>query len=341
VSQRFSIIPARAILDKTLTDLDIRVLGVFGIHADTETGWCFKNQSKIAEELGVARQSVSRSCNRLYAGGYVEARDINAGKSKTGRRSINCYRILMDSKAEPPQAVIDALSPCGDNEPALSPSGDSRCHPSETTVVTPGRQLNVPLRTNPLERNPQTPSGGDLAKIDQAGEKGAPPIPAAPIATQAAHSAPHSPAFETAWRAVPRNGQGGCGPPGGRLEGMASGRMRGCRRVCACRDPEICRSGGAAQCSERPAYAQVAESAPLGGRGDRGGADGAKAGCACSSARCGGRGGDLGIRTCSRRFAYPGSGDVAKSWPLRCASRIWLVQREAEGLNPQPKGNRK
>ena len=97
---RYSIIPARAVLDKNLTDLDIRVLADLGIHTD-QNGWCFKNQSKLADDLGVARQSVNRSLSRLYSAGYVEARDINADKSRRGLRSINCYRVILDSPSGP------------------------------------------------------------------------------------------------------------------------------------------------------------------------------------------------------------------------------------------------
>ncbi len=174
--QRYSIIPARAVLDKNLTPLDIRVLGDLGIHTDKH-GWCFKNQAKIAEELGVARQSVSRSCSRLYKGGYVEAKDINEGKGrKKGLRGINLYKVILDSKEGPESSTKEALSPEGDNGEngsTLSPEGDNRCHPSETTVVSPGFQLNIPLGTTPEERSPLT--GHPASQSGQVhGERGEP-----------------------------------------------------------------------------------------------------------------------------------------------------------------------
>lgn len=163
MSQRFSIIPARAVLDKNLTDLDIRVLAILGIHSD-KNGWCFKNQSKIAEELGVARQSVSRCCARLYAAGYLEARDINEGKKVTGLRSINCYRVICDPKEGPEESTKNAMSPQEDNEAALSPGGFNRCNSEDAAVETPARQLNVPLRTYPLERKGPAGPKSDFGK---------------------------------------------------------------------------------------------------------------------------------------------------------------------------------
>ncbi len=185
--QRYSITPARAVADRRLTDFDFRLLALYGTHAD-KSGWCFLNQARIAERLGVARQSVCRSTTRLAELGYIERRDINStrvesGRAKRGPRSINSYRVIMDAPCGPEPETADALyrgayiaasSPQGDLSPqgdngVLSPAGDTCCPATVTPVVTDGRQLNDPIRTIPLERTlPPTPSGGVAAATESA-----------------------------------------------------------------------------------------------------------------------------------------------------------------------------
>ena len=175
IGPRFSIIPARAILNKSLTDLDIRILGILGIHAD-RSGWCFKNQSKIAEELDVTRRAVNRSIARLASEGLIEKKEFERAKGKSGLRSINTYRILFDDDAGPQQETIEALSPEGDggdvlrlsdlNGSTLGLQGLNSCDPTVSTVGTPGSQLNVPLLTIPLEQSktPLPPKGDDAVE---------------------------------------------------------------------------------------------------------------------------------------------------------------------------------
>lgn len=175
---RFSIIPAVAVCDASLTTLDLRILALLGCHTD-QNGWCFRNQARMAEELGVARRSVNRSIGNLEKRGYLEKRDINqaavdAGRRKKGMRSICVYRVLLDARGEPSQAVIDAQlddeideNPEKTAESSLrlqSPNGwDSRV----STVETPESQLNVPLGTSPFEAATSDPKSDHLQRQQQ------------------------------------------------------------------------------------------------------------------------------------------------------------------------------
>jgi len=236
MTQRFAIISARAVLDPELTDLDIRVLAVLGIHADTDTGWCYRNQAKIAEQLGVARPSVCRSLNRLYDRKYVERHDINAGKPTKGLRSINCYKILLDGPEGPPTLTQDTLSPQGYNASSLSPQSDNRCNPSVTTVVTPGKQLNVPLRTEPVERkippNPPSRGGARASSIPKEARK-----------------PEYGPAFLRAWASYPGSENGTAGP---QAKAWQAWKAEGCEEI----------SSDVAQCIRRYAEAAKKPNAP-------------------------------------------------------------------------------
>lgn len=171
---RLSIVPAVAVGDARLKSIDFRVLALLGCHTD-ENGWCFRNQSKMAEQLGVRRESVNRSIAALEKRGYLEKRDINdaavaAGRRKKALRSICVYRVLLDANKGPTQATVDAHLEAldennGDNasnkqktaESPLCATDHNRCDQGVTTVVTGESQHNDSLITNPLDEEANKP----------------------------------------------------------------------------------------------------------------------------------------------------------------------------------------
>lgn len=68
---RFSIIPGRAAADERMTLSVLRVLAALGRHTNTE-GWCFINQGRLGQELGISRQGVNLAVKRLVEWGYLE-----------------------------------------------------------------------------------------------------------------------------------------------------------------------------------------------------------------------------------------------------------------------------
>ncbi len=91
MSPRFSVIPARAIHE--LDGLDLKVLLMLGTHTDNE-GWCEVSQTKMAELLSKARETINRVIKRLCDAGYVQKLE------PSGRRSICYYRVILD-RGEP------------------------------------------------------------------------------------------------------------------------------------------------------------------------------------------------------------------------------------------------
>lgn len=89
---RFSIIPARAVYDATLSPHALKVLCAIGVHADRH-GWAYPSLKTIGNLIGCSRQAVSGHIKSLISAGYLESR---VQKRKDGGQSSNLYRILMD-----------------------------------------------------------------------------------------------------------------------------------------------------------------------------------------------------------------------------------------------------
>ena len=137
-SIRWLRLPARASTDMRLTGIDCHVLMSIGRNANG-SGWCFFNQGKLAEEMGVPRPSVNRAVARLVEFGYITKCDINHGKDRRYPQGICQYQLLFDSR----------------RSVHLSHRSDRGCHTSDTGAVTPVIQpSNIPLLTRPLEHTP-------------------------------------------------------------------------------------------------------------------------------------------------------------------------------------------
>jgi biotin operon repressor len=162
---RYSIIPAVALYSGKLNATDIHVLAAIGHHTD-QAGWCHFNQRSLAEAIGIARETVNRCIKKLTDAGFLEHRDINAGKRGPRLRSIHRYRVLMDALGEPElDSEYDATSRCDDDvttqdivvdvsekTDCVVRFGNNRGDGASTAVVTAPSQHNDLLRTTPLER---------------------------------------------------------------------------------------------------------------------------------------------------------------------------------------------
>jgi hypothetical protein len=204
-TQRFSVIPSRAVFDKQLSPLDVRVLALLGVMTD-RTGWCYANQRKMAESIGVARETVNRSLSKLYKFGYVQAHDINIGKRGKHLRSINVYRVIMDEPIPPSPSLED-----DDFDDDIF--GASYCDNQVSTDELAASQLNNPIRTtkkDSLIKNDFDPSAKSGKPVEKVKEKEAQQeaqldiedaIAAVPPAEQK-----YDPKFLRWWSAIPRSG---------------------------------------------------------------------------------------------------------------------------------------
>ncbi len=94
---RYSIIPSAAVYDRRLKGRDLHVLNVLGVAADSDSGWCWRSQREMGEEIGCSRATVQASIARLVDAGYVEVRQR---RRKDGGDASNAFRVVMDVSDE-------------------------------------------------------------------------------------------------------------------------------------------------------------------------------------------------------------------------------------------------
>lgn len=119
---RFSILQARAVKDKKISDAQFRTLAALGMYADQD-GWCYPMLSTLGKDLGKSKQAVGRDTIHLRKLGYVE---VHARFNENGGRRSNLYRLNFD----PPVNVDDS-----------TPST-----PEVDTPSTPEVDVNVPYK---------------------------------------------------------------------------------------------------------------------------------------------------------------------------------------------------
>ena len=66
-----SIIPAQAVMDPDLSHTQLRVLCAIGMHTNRLGGGVWTSLGTLADEAGVSRKTVQRSCEELVARGYL------------------------------------------------------------------------------------------------------------------------------------------------------------------------------------------------------------------------------------------------------------------------------
>lgn len=87
--ERWAKTAARAVFDRRLTALDTRILSAIGTFANRE-GIAWPSQETIAMRLGVARETVCKSIQRLRRYGYLDRY-----RKRTARGwKRNVYRLL-------------------------------------------------------------------------------------------------------------------------------------------------------------------------------------------------------------------------------------------------------
>jgi hypothetical protein len=114
-------IPARAVTDGRLADMDRRVLGLLGIAAGRD-GWCTRSQGRMAEELATAKRCVNRSIKKLAALGYVEA---SRQSDARGANRASRYRVV---------------EPGGEDSGVPAPGDSGVAGDGDSGVPTPGTQ---------------------------------------------------------------------------------------------------------------------------------------------------------------------------------------------------------
>lgn len=119
---RFSVVQAKAVRDRRVTDSIFRTLSALGMYSD-ENGWCFPKQSTIAEDTGKSRQTVNEHIGLLVDWGYLEKR---SQFREDGSQTSNLYRLLFDT----PVSSLEATPPVNsgvdtNNDPLNDPSNNT------------------------------------------------------------------------------------------------------------------------------------------------------------------------------------------------------------------------
>lgn len=143
---RLSILQARAVKDRRISDAQFRTLAALGMYAD-EDGWCFPMLATLGKDLGKSKQAVGRDTIALRKLGYLEVR---ARYDKNGARRSSLYRLKFDL---PPVNMDDSTPSTSEVD---TPSTNSVDTPS-TSEVDVNDPINDPynppinLKNAPLE----------------------------------------------------------------------------------------------------------------------------------------------------------------------------------------------
>ena len=110
MTQRFSISPSAAAMDKGLPDSIFRTLACLGIFGD-KNGWCWPALASIAAMRGVSKERISMDIKALVEAGYVRRQ----ARYDNNRQISNKYQVLFDAPLTP---VINGGLTAGINQNA-------------------------------------------------------------------------------------------------------------------------------------------------------------------------------------------------------------------------------
>lgn len=192
---RYTIFAARAVFDvDNITATEMRVLAALGTYTNDE-GWCYPNQTTLAERLKVTRQTISGAIKKLVAKGYVET-EVRTAKGR-GKVGYN-YRVMLDLKRAEAEPKAEAEQ---------ADIGETRRRPPPTTAPADfgedrdpmSAQPDIPYTevTNPSERpQPLTLTTFELES---------PPNEKLKAVKRARKPVSYTSDFEMIWLAWPKN----------------------------------------------------------------------------------------------------------------------------------------
>jgi len=133
---RFSILQARAVKDRRISDAQFRTLAALGMYAD-ENGWCFPMLATLGKDLSKSKQAVGRDTIALKKLGYLE---VQARYNENGGRRSSKYRLKYDLPVN-----MDDSTPS-------TPEVDTPSTPEVDTPSTPEVDVND-LSNDPINDN--------------------------------------------------------------------------------------------------------------------------------------------------------------------------------------------
>jgi DnaD/phage-associated family protein len=152
---RFSILQAKAVEDKRISNAQFRTLAALGMYGDKE-GWCFPKLKTLAASLGKSKQAVSKDLIELQNLGYLE---IRHQYRPDGGMQNSLFRLIFDPPCQPD---VDTPSTSLVDTPSTSlvdtPSQPDVDTPSTSEVDALTPHINDPIN-DPIEvEEPQRPN---------------------------------------------------------------------------------------------------------------------------------------------------------------------------------------
>ena len=182
--QRFSVIPVRAVTDKSMPASVFRTLSALGLFTD-KNGWCYPSLRALSEILGVSRSRISRHIKWLAEHGYL---NVVPQYNADGSRGANLIQVRFDyppedtsetppgqgGEDEAPVPLVEASPEADGNgspEPAQIPEGTPKSgdeapatEPVGEGVLRPAQQGVSPSATGGV-----SPSATGVALKDATG----------------------------------------------------------------------------------------------------------------------------------------------------------------------------
>ena len=117
--RKFAVMPLRALRDKNLTDVQVRVLGLICSYTN-RAGITWVGTQQLATDLQVSRQAISKQLVKLKAAGYVEV----VKKGFTGERT-DTIRVVFDESIDVDTAIA-VTSNIEDTRPPVIKERDAK-----------------------------------------------------------------------------------------------------------------------------------------------------------------------------------------------------------------------
>jgi DnaD/phage-associated family protein len=148
--QKFSITPAAAVSDASLSNGAFRTLAALGVFGD-KNGWCWPGLSLIAKMRGMSKQAISKHTKELAIKGYIKK--LPRFDKETGARKSDYIQIQFNPT--PSTQEVDRVS---------TPEVDGAATSEVDRVSTPEVDINAPLNAPLNDTSYRSPA---LAEIEQ------------------------------------------------------------------------------------------------------------------------------------------------------------------------------
>jgi len=166
-----SIIPAQAVMDPDLSHTQLRVLCAIGMHTNRLGGGVWTSLNTLADEAGVSRKTVQRSCEELVARGYLRITE------RPG--TTHLYEVVLDPGQNPSHLGdlgVGSSGRPGGQVIAVTPKRPKRTTPpnvfsAEEQEIVDALWKTYPKRPEPPPFIPVRKAVVDLLRAGTSGER--------------------------------------------------------------------------------------------------------------------------------------------------------------------------